>query len=445
MAKEILDFPVAGKRYRVKAGDRFSFLAGAVYGNPAKKELIVQANPFVIGRPISLEDLPTIYAGNILQIPYDAPIERFKRTTKLKLLNKKRDDFTLLIEGRELIVESGRVVRTMDTLSDAWTATIAWTPFADPELDRITAPSSYSEASVYLGSDLMVNGQFFTPTRRLGARQEQTLEGFSFTINAVDSTIRPPYEKNNIDLKQRALDMMTPLEVNVSVDSGVSIGGPFDRVSPEPTDLIGNHLTKLASQRGLLLTSDQLGDLLITEAKTGGSSVDTIEEGFPGASEYVVRFDGRKRFQTYRAIGQTAKKRRRSKTESKASPIGNNKSGIVKDDVISVPRFLTFRADEASSANIEDAAIWKRNKAIVDSLTLPFPVPSWYNSKGKLWRENTLVTVVSPTIGTGFEGATLLIRQVEYIYDKGGTTAVLSLIPPEAYTKQIVQEPWVAQ
>lgn len=437
MSKEILATPAAGKRYEVKSGDRFTFLATAVYGNSANAQLIVDANPFVIGREISKENLPTIFAGDILNIPEDA---KFKRPFAAKLFGKDKDELTLIIEGREIPVNNARITRTMDTMADGWKAEIPWTPGVDKEIDKITSPYGYQDAAVYLGGELIVGGALYIVTQSLGENQKKTLQGFSYTVDMLDSTIRPPYEKNKVTLLERCNNFAFPHEINVEVDGGVDLGGAFARATGEPTQTEADHLMSLASQRGILLTTDKFGDLLLTVAKTDGIPVDTIEEDFPAAQNYEATFDGRKRWQIYRAIGQSARRGKRSKkTRGKF-----NKSGIVKDNVVSRYRFLTFQSNDTDSGDVSKAAEWKKNKALADSLTIPFPVQSWYNKTGKLWRENTLVTVKSETIGAP-DGFTFLIRQVDYNYQNNGTPATLHLLPPEVYTREDIVEPWIVE
>lgn len=436
MSKEVLTTPVAGKRYLVKALDRFTFLAAAVYGNSAKAQLIVDANPDVIGREISKEFLPTIFAGDILNIPEDV---KFKRPFAEKLFGKDRDEFTLVIEGREIFVNNASVTRTMDTMADGWTAEMPWTPGVDKFIDEITAPYGYQDAAVYLGGELVVGGALYTPDQSLASEQKKILHGFSYTVDMLDSTIRPPYEKNNFTLLQRCEDFAFPHDTNVEVDGGVDLGGAFARTTGKPTQKEGDHLMSLASQRGILLTANSMGDLLLTVAKTDGIPVDTLEESFPSGQFFRAKFDGRKRWQTYRAIGQGAKRGKRSKkTRGKF-----NKSGIVKDSAVSRNRFLTFQSNDSDSGDIVKAAEWKKNKALADSLTLPFTVQSWYNRTGELWRENTLVTIISETIGAP-NGFTFLIRQVDYNYQNSGTPATLHLVPPQVYTREDLVEPWLA-
>jgi len=104
-------------------------------------------------------------------------------------------------------------------------------------------------------------------------------------------------------------------------------------------------------------------------------------------------------------------------------------------------RWTTFHADDTTPGNIRDAARWKRNRTFVDALTQELPVSGWYAPDGSLWRVNTRVTVISPTLGVP-DGYTFTIRAVEYEYSDRGRTATLSLVPPEAYTNMDVGIIW---
>ena len=75
----------------------------------------------------------------------------------LLLPGKDPDDFSLSVEGEELVLESGKVLRTVDTCADAFTASM---PFdsSDKKIAKLLKPFGYKKASVYLGGNIAVNG-----------------------------------------------------------------------------------------------------------------------------------------------------------------------------------------------------------------------------------------------------------------------------------------------
>ena len=76
------------------------------------------------------------------------------------------------------------------------------------------------------------------------------------------------------------------------------------------------------------------------------------------------------------------------------------------------------------------------------ALTIPFPVSGWIGPDGKVWRENTIITVVSDILSIP-DGFDFLIRSVEFNISQNGQSAILGLLPPQVYTKEQVGDPWV--
>lgn len=426
MSAEIKSRPTPGFLYKVKSGDWISKLAAAAYGNDQRWPLIEQANSnFSTTDEIGGVPQTFFQPGNIIYIPI---LPGKDNEYNDSIPNRDKDEFTIMLDNIELPIESARLMRTMDTISDGWSCVIAWNPGADYEIDKLTSAFSYTNSACYLGGKLKGVGKLYNIRQSIKGRREKQLEFFSKTIDIVDSTMRPPYEKNNITLLQRVIDQVEKYAIEVNVDSNADPGGAFKRVTGKPTTKVWDHLSKLASQRGVLLSSDEHSNILITVANINGKSVGIISEGESIGQEFEIFFNGRNRYTEYKAISQNVR--------TKGS------RGYARDSKINGSRLLTFDAADSLAGELKSAAEWKRNKMIADSLTFPLPVSSWYDPKGNLWRENTNVNVVSSTMSIP-DGFKFLIRNVEYIYESSGTTAILSLVPPHVYSKDEFDEPWL--
>ena len=390
---------------------------------------------------------------------------------------KDKDEMTLIIQDKEVVIESATLVKTMDTGADGFTAVIPWSPGLDAKLDEITKPYSYSNAGIYIGGNLESEQVLYDVTHSTSGRTEKTLEFWSKTADIIDSTVIAPYEMNNVKLTDRCRQQCEKFgiavivgedvasELNetrkVIVDTGkkktfvtgakltntltwepiktdvpikkskyVTDEKKFSRVKAEPTDTIFSHLSKLAAQRGLLLSCTSSGDLLITKANINAKPVGTIEEGVSWLCDtYTAKWSGRDRFNIYRAITKSA-------GSSKASGIQATTDPIVKS-----PRLLTFNAPDDLPGEVKSAAEWRRNKSAADALTFQLPVNSWYAPDGSLWKPNTTITIISETLDIK-NGFTFLITSVEYKYENGGTTATLSVKPPSTYDSGVISEPW---
>ena len=306
---KIAAFPTQGKYYQIaKAGDFLFKIAAQAYGDSHKWPLIWKASRNLLksGNP----NIPFI--GEFVFIPF---LEEIKPSRcAVSIPGKDDDEFTLILDDREIPVTDARIIRTMDTAADGWTATIPWTPGLDKKLDKRVRPFGYPIAGVYLGSKLMCCGRLYgvAPKNSTGG-QSKDLEGFSSTIDIVDSMIKSPFQASNITLLRRAQQLLEPFGIPVQTSIWTNTGGIFKRVKAGKTETIFSHLHKLAKQRGVLISSTREGALLLTSTTAEIKPVTTLVEGkdfdFSQISEIGSKFDGRQRFSSYLATSSGSRKR----------------------------------------------------------------------------------------------------------------------------------------
>lgn len=421
MAKKI---PVAGQPYQIVYGDTLWGIAGICYGDSTKWPKIWSANK----NTLRSGDPNLIFPGEWLNLP-DTQAKAF--VEEKDLFGKDKNEFTLLMNDIEIPSTAGRITRSMDTAADGWTANTAWEPGLNPEIDAALLPFGFTKSKVYLGGKLQISGACYKVDPESSTDKIQVgLEGYSQTVDIIDSTMTQPYEARKIGLVARAKQIAEPLGLYVVSD--IATDSIFDRVTSKPEDTIFEHLSTLARQRTALISNTRDGRILITSAKLTGEPVATIEENQALAESFSASFDARKIFNTYVAIGQ--------------SPRAGKKIGKAVDINVPKSRQFTFSANDSTAGNINQVAEYQRNKAYVEALTIQFPVPSWYSDEDRqiLWDVNTLVFAKSRTLGFK-DGFLFLIRQVDYIYEASGNSAVLYLVPPEVYSNQPVKLPWGAK
>lgn len=408
--------PIPGKQYTVRDENTLSQIALRAYGRADYWPRIWSANQSALRSG----DPDLIFPGEVIIIP-----EIPEREAPVTGLEPDLDKITIEVDGLELEMQGKRIVRTMDTMADAWSGRLPWIQGKNPAVDERVKFLAFPPSKAFIGTELMVSGPMYDSGSEVNnSGSVKLLQGYTRTIDLVDSNLKPPYEKNNVTLLQRCRDLARPKGIDVTAVTNT--GGPFDRVTAQESEKIGTHLAGLAFQRGVLLSSTPEGNLLILEARTDTVPVATLEEGQPGSESFDMMVSGRELFSVIRAIGQT--------------PFGNTE-GIAVDRNIPRSRFKTVRADETMAGDIDAAAHWERSKQYVEALTIPFPVVGFRDPQGDLWRENTPVTLVSPSLHLP-DGFGMLIRRVEYIEDQNGQRAILGLIPPQAYTKEELINPW---
>lgn len=87
---------------------------------------------------------------------------------------------------------------------------------------------------------------------------------------------------------------------------------------------------------------------------------------------------------------------------------------------------------------------WERNRRMGRAYQLDVVTDGWRDSDGTLWTPNRLVPVNMPT--SKLVDKNYVIGEVTYILDENGTTARLTLMPPDAYSVEpilIQQQPEV--
>lgn len=428
--------PTPGRKYTIVAGDNLSHISTAAYGTPRDWRKIWKANKATL----KSGDPNVIFPGEVIWIPGQVEAEQAERAaqgdTATRLAGKAKDDFTVVVDGIEVPCVDGRAFRAIDSAADGFTALIPWDPTGTGkrtrELVEKLRPYTYPDCECYVGGELVMRGRLYTIEASISERgRTLALEGWSYAADLVDSTVRPPYEAKKITLEQRAKDLLEgfAIALNFELDEDPT----FDRITIQPTETVFAHLLTLARQRGALVTSNAQGELVIRRAAVDGGSVYTLQEGYRPLAQASIRFDGRARFNTYEAITSAPRK----KGKNKSSP-----TAVAKDDVVPSVRTYRFQSDETTETTITEAANWERSRRVADSLTINVPVDGWQvPGTGELWRENTIVTLESPTLFVP-DGFNFLIRSVEYVFGDNGTIANLELVPPQTYTGEALDEPW---
>jgi prophage tail gpP-like protein len=351
---------------------------------------------------------------------------------------KDRNDFTLSIEGVEFPVTSGRVFRSIDNCVDGCSATIALTDTVKETLN----PFSYEEAQVYLGGVLVLTGLVYglEPNISPGGKS-LTINIFSSACDIVDSVKYPPYEFKKKKLSQIARELIEE-ELGLVVEFDSSISDPvFERVNIEAQQTIFKFLNELARQHGILITSNEKGEVLFTQANTSSKPVETIEN----ITDVSAKYNGRELFAIYRATAQSPARGKKTKKVRVPTNKGSKTIKVLKfaeayDPVVPISRRTIFSADNTEIDKLDESANWQRSKRWVDALSMKIPRVGWRpQGKTDLYKENTLITIKNDDlwIGTGFD---LLIRSVEYQIQGKSATSALTLVPPQAYTGEEIPD-----
>lgn len=338
---------------------------------------------------------------------------------------------------RQINIISASVLRTMDTGADEFRVITDWEPGKDPEFDALARPRSYADAEVSIGGTKLITGTKYITTPRLSKRGQMIeLTCYSKTMRLIVSNPKSAREFNNLSLADITRKFVPQFGLNTVFLGSVEdqVNDLFESEKIRAQEFIFDFLQNLARQKGVLASSDEDGNLFYLRAITNQDTIGSIIEGpdafVPDTEDFSANFNDTEIFRIYQAVNNAP-----------FSYLRKDPQGISEDTRIPIPGFKTIITNSLADGAGQIAVDFARNQTIAKSMAIPFQVNSWYSSKNELYRENKLISVVSPTLFVP-NGFTFLIRAVQYNLDSTGETATLFLVPPSLYTGESVQEPW---
>lgn len=226
---------------------------------------------------------------------------------------------------------------------------------------------------------------------------------------------------HNVKLDQLARDLVKPYGLKVVVEADV--GKAFPSFNIQEGETVFECLDRAARMKALLLTSNPLGDLVIT--RSGNTRLDVALVEGENIKAARAEFSWKERFSTYTVKGQG----RLGADGDQEHAAGSAKS---TDKTISRHRPLIIVADSHShKTSLRDRAEWERNVRRGRGARGSITVQGWRRSDDALWMPNALVAVTSPLIW--LDRAEMLIVGCTWTLDERGTLTELAISRPEAF------------
>lgn len=216
------------------------------------------------------------------------------------------------------------------------------------------------------------------------------------------------------------------VEVFAEVDTGL----PVPRFSTQRAERAYDAIDRLCQPRGLLITDDERGRLVLTKAGATRSET-AIEEG-ANVLEIEVDTDASQLHSIYWVRDQFA-----VAGDSPAQFVALQKQ-FVRDDTMDRYRQLEIiPSSRVSGQRAKDIATYEAAVRAGQSVDVTAKVSGWTKTlDGPIWRHNELVQVVSLTCGVF---ADLLVVSATYQLDLGGEIVDFQLAPQSGY--ELLAEP----
>lgn len=410
--------------HTVKVGDTLPLIAQRYLGNPARYLELFEYNRAQLrsGNP------DEIFVGETVFIPLqltpaqiDQPAAAGSNQVILNHGGKQYFNF-----------ETVSIFRSMDTVADMFSLSVTFS-----DLSKISLrPFGYEQVTVSIDGEILITGRSEVLTLKvIKTGTFLTIVGRSMSGQLIDDSITTrPYEFSGKDLNTISSSLIRPFGLSVSFADNATIGRKFERTTARHGETIFSFLSRLASQRGLFLTSGADGNLLFVRANIDSPAVANIKEGAGNLDGSGATYDGTLRYSDIMVDGQ--------QRGGSGSVQGSARDSLVVESGVNRP-LVAQAQNTPEGADLEGVARWERGRRAAMSADIVLPVEGWRTLKGDLWIENTTVILEAPGLFI-FQPTKMLIKSVQYTQSESGEMTLLSLIFPKAYTlEDVTVRPWV--
>jgi len=283
----------------------------------------------------------------------------------------------------------------------------------------------FDPCTLKIGSDLILTGfvDVYLPEASATSHSVR-IGGRSKTEDLVDCmTELDGSQFTGYRLDQIARAVCKPFGIDVVVKA--SVGEAFPDATIEDCETAFRYLERLGRLRGVLLSDDAQGRLVLTTAGSERAK-DSLVQGQNIVRQRAV-LSAHKRFSRYIVHAQNP-----IDTYGEDA-VETQGMAIVLDPA--VPRYrphISHAESQLDQAGMEARAKWQAAYAGGRSVEAEITVCDWRQSDGSLWRENLLVYVKSPFLQIDRK---LLISKVAYLCDnEGGVRTTLTVGPVEGFS-----------
>lgn len=279
---------------------------------------------------------------------------------------------------------------------------------------------------ILINGETVITGYVDAVTRATGPSERSiSVSGRDKTADLVDCSIdNGKAQYNNVSLEAVARELIAPFGLSLKVET--SVGARIDTIAIQVGETVFEFLEKLARKRGVLLTTDGRGSLVITRpgtdrAKTGlvlGTNIISAtrsDDGTDRFSKYTVKSQPN--------LGDLIQNNPATEFVVKAS---------AKDAGVKRHRPKVMQAEgNATTADAITRAQWEAKTRAAKGEVAQATVSGWTQGDGSLWKPNQMVKVEAPWLNLNEER---LISEVNYrLTSQGGSICVLTLDRKDAY------------
>lgn len=289
-------------------------------------------------------------------------------------------------------------------------------------------PLSFRETQILFENEILITGTSLNTTTSVESNIILgNISGYSKTGVLEDCTIPIslyPLQSDGLSLREITERLLIPFGLRLNIDSLVSTQAnkKYQVINAESEQKIINYITELAKQRNIIVTHNNLGNLLFTRLNANTPSVATYTEGMP-STKISLSVNG----------------------QGLHSVISVQKQASIETDVpgeqtisnllIDVFRPLVIKQTTGDNDDIQSNAKSIRSSELRNlSLIIETDRFKWTDGKTiSIIKPNNIIEVQSPSNFIN-NRTRFFVERVDYNGNNEGISAVLTCVLPEVYT-----------
>ena len=343
--------------------------------------------------------------------------------------DREQNKVTLRINGTDYWGwKSASTLNALECITNSFNVSVSdrW-----PGMEDAWTITKGDACEVLIGTDLVLTGYIEKVHVKFDSKSHTiTVTGRGKTCDLVDCSAAPQ-EWVEVDMNGITAEIIAPFGLGLVEEVKTDI---LNKYAINVGDTCHCAIEKMANMQGVLVITNELGDLVITRAGLSGEADDMLVLG-GNLLEAELDDDATHLFSEIKVKGQ-ANTSTVAKTQDPYETTVLSRTGIANDGSGHPPidRFrplIIVTEEQALEADCAFRAGWEASTRTAKGKKLVCKVQGWRQTTGVLWKLNTLVRVDCPWSRTEEQW---LISSVNHkIGDKEGSTTEMILFKPEAF------------
>lgn len=296
------------------------------------------------------------------------------------------------------------------------------------EHKELSCVSHFHEVVIKHNDVQFLKGQITNQSFSASSKKElSNFSGYSLPGVLEDCQIPPsiyPLQSDGLSLSQIAAKLIKPFNLEMVVDPSVAskMNKSFKTTTATETQTVKDYLTKLASQKDIIMSHDEFGRLLFTQAATTKQPILYIDltKPTPDGVKYSMEYDGQNMHSHITLLGQSS------------IDGGNAKEYTIRNPYVIGSVYRPKVMSQSSGDDIDTSLAARRALGNeLRNVKVTITIDKWLLNDDFI-RPNNTISIYAPELYL-YNKQDWFIESVNYSADNRSETCVLNCVLPYCY------------